>query len=175
MFRVTQQNIAIESDTPVIFLQHGIGDSSDAFLVNNKNSVAFLLKEEGYDVWLGNSRGNRYSQSHELLTQEDPEFWQFSYQELGIYDKKAVIEEVLRLTGVEKLTYLGHSQGFTEMAVAIIEDGQFWKDKLNVFIAMSPGVFTEYLKTVNFPLRSLCFLQRPTEFIINLFGVGAIT
>ena len=100
----------------------------------------------GYDVWLGNSRGNRYSTGHTSLTQKDKAFWEFSYQELGIYDKKAAINEVLRVTGVQKLTYLGHSQGVTEMLVAITEDGSYWKDRLNLFVALSPGVFTEYLK-----------------------------
>ena len=100
MFRVTQDNVQISSQTPVVFLQHGIGDSSDAFLVNKQNSVAFLLKNAGYDVWLGNSRGNKYSPSHETLNQSDPLYWSFSYQELGLYDKKAAVNEVISQTGV---------------------------------------------------------------------------
>ena len=58
------------------------------------------MKNAGYDVWLGNSRGNKYSPSHETLNQSDQLYWSFSYQELGLYDKKAAVNEVISQTGV---------------------------------------------------------------------------
>ena len=63
---------------PVVYLQHGFIDSSDTFIVTDEpNSIGFQLANEGYDVWFGNSRGNKYSMRHVSLTPEQDEFWQF--------------------------------------------------------------------------------------------------
>ena len=41
------------------------------------NSIGYLLSDAGYDVWLGNYRGNTYSKSHCNLTADDEAFWKF--------------------------------------------------------------------------------------------------
>ena len=55
-------------------------DSSDGWVCRGDLSPAFILVDAGYDVWLPNSRGNRYSRTHTRL---DPnageEFWKFSW------------------------------------------------------------------------------------------------
>jgi lysosomal acid lipase/cholesteryl ester hydrolase len=45
-------------------------------MVHN-DQTAYLLADAGYDVWLGNARGNTYSKRHVTLTTDDAEFWQF--------------------------------------------------------------------------------------------------
>jgi lysosomal acid lipase/cholesteryl ester hydrolase len=54
---------------PVVICQHGILDSASCWILNGKRSIAFRLVEQGYDVWLNNSRGNWYSMEH---TDYDP-------------------------------------------------------------------------------------------------------
>jgi lysosomal acid lipase/cholesteryl ester hydrolase len=58
--------------------QHGLLDSSDGFTSNKENSWAFGFADRGYDVWMTNSRGNRYSKSHRFMDENDLEFWDFS-------------------------------------------------------------------------------------------------
>jgi lysosomal acid lipase/cholesteryl ester hydrolase len=69
---------------PVVFLQHGITDSADCWIMNKEKSPAFSLASAGYDVWLGNNRGTKYSMGHYWLDpKKDKEYWEFSYTELG--------------------------------------------------------------------------------------------
>jgi hypothetical protein len=68
-----------------------------------------MAAQAGHDVWLANSRGNTYSRRHTNLNpDEDSEFWNFSWEEIGKYDVPAVIDYILEISSYEKVTYIGH-------------------------------------------------------------------
>ena len=74
------------------------------------DSFAFFLADQGFDVWMANSRGNKFSKHHRYMDpEEDKDYWQFSFYEMGRYDQPALLEFILNKTGQEKLTYMGHS------------------------------------------------------------------
>ena len=45
---------------------------------------------------------------------------------------------ILDKTGISKLTYIGHSQGTTQMFAAIATNPTFWQKRLNLFCALAP-------------------------------------
>ena len=55
-------------------------DSADCWMMHDANlAPAFRLVREGYDVWLGNSRGNKYSLGHTKYDYlKDTDYWNFS-------------------------------------------------------------------------------------------------
>jgi len=55
------------------------------------------LYDEGYDIWMGNNRGTKYSnESDKFPEKSDDSFerWDFSWAEMGLYDGRALISKV---------------------------------------------------------------------------------
>ena len=99
---------------------HGILDSSDNFAVMETSIVNYLL-EKGYQVWLGNNRGNKYSCTNDQYDNNSKEFWDYSFQELAEIDFPLFLQTVLDKTGRDKITIMGHSQGGTQIFAALAE------------------------------------------------------
>ena len=130
-----------EKCPPVLF-QHGVFDSADGWLMNGEEkSLPFVLANKGFDCWLGNSRGNKYSKNHEKFDVNSYEFWQFSFHDMGIYDEPAIINYIkAHNTSGEKIVYFGHSQGTSLMFSGLTQKFDFYKENLKCFIALAPVV-----------------------------------
>ncbi len=109
-----------QSGKPVAFLQHGLEDSAATWVVNLANeSLAFILANAGFDVWLGNNRGNIYSDRNTKYTYKQKEFWEWSVDQLAQFDAPTMIDYVLNATGQPRLSWVGHSQGTMQMFFAL--------------------------------------------------------
>ncbi|CAG9839250.1 unnamed protein product [Diabrotica balteata] len=153
----------------VVYLQHGIMcASSDWVLFGEKHGLAYILADQGYDVWMGNTRGNFYSRNHTTWNPDkDAEYWQFSWNEMGIYDLPAMIDYALNNTGKQNLYYIGHSQGNTAFYVMASEKPEYNK-KVKLHISLAP---VAYLKnTVSPLLQLLSHVHSPLGYLMELAG-----
>ncbi|KAJ1843531.1 cholesterol esterase, partial [Coemansia sp. RSA 2708] len=125
---------------PVVLFWHGFMLSSECFVCHPDwiNILPFRLAEAGYDVWLGNSRGNKYSYKHTKFVPSDRRFWNFSIDEIANIDVPTTIDHILDETGAQSLTYIGFSQGTTQMFMALSRNREL-NSKVNHFIALAPA------------------------------------
>lgn len=111
-------------DQPVM-LQHGLLGSSDDFFLNGQTgSVGYHMVNLGYDVWLGNNRGNKYSKTIAVSKITDETFYDYSFTELGTMDQPAFFKHILShyaTVGDQKIYYFGHSQGTSQMFVGLTD------------------------------------------------------
>lgn len=104
---------------------------------------AYILAEEGFDVWMGNARGNFYSRRHLRLNPDaliNTDFWKFSWHEIGYYDLPAMIDYALSHTGRDRLHYVGHSQGTTAFFVMGSSRPEY-NAKINSMHAFAPVAY----------------------------------
>lgn len=67
----------VEKKGPIIFI-HQLFGSADVFFLTNDN-LALKLADLGYDIWVANFRGSKYSRKHVNLTTDlSSSFWSFS-------------------------------------------------------------------------------------------------
>ncbi|KAI9987637.1 hypothetical protein PInf_023681 [Phytophthora infestans] len=144
-YKESQAGAKPDATKPVVLLQHGLLDSSFTFVNNFRNqSLAFVLADAGYDVWLGNNRGTTWSREHLTYTDDDDEFWEFSWEDMGKYDLPAEIEYALNKTQSSMLSFVGHSEGTTQAFVGFSFDQEL-AQKVSYFGALAPVAWTGHL------------------------------
>jgi pimeloyl-ACP methyl ester carboxylesterase len=100
-------------------------------------SLGFILADNGFDVWLGNVRGNSYSLNHTKYNKTQDIFWDFSWDQMAAYDLPAMVDYILEQTGESKMFYIGHSQG-TLISFAGLSQNLDLSSKIKLFVALGP-------------------------------------
>lgn len=83
------------------------------------------MAKKGYDVWIGNSRGNFFSNKHISYLFNSEEFWNISFGNT-YFDTLAVMKTIKLVKigeGLDsskiRVNYIGHSQGCTSIIAAM--------------------------------------------------------
>ncbi|KAJ8985387.1 hypothetical protein NQ317_007544 [Molorchus minor] len=159
-----------ESNGKVVYLQHGIlASSSDWIIAGSGMSLGFILADEGYDVWMGNVRGNTYSRNHTTLDPDrDSNFWHFSWHEIGTIDLPTMIDYALERSGADGVYYCGHSQGTTVFYVMATTRPEY-NNKIKAHVSLAPIGFMNHMTS---PLMKLVAMwDKPLSALVSLIGI----
>ncbi|XP_069676698.1 lysosomal acid lipase/cholesteryl ester hydrolase-like [Periplaneta americana] len=140
-FRIPGGRTNSNAGRPAVILQHRLLMTSSAWIfLGQEGSLAFNLADAGYDVWLTNSRGNRYSRKHVTLSPDTEKFWDFSWHEMGMYDLPATVDYILNITGNKQLYYVGHSIGSSIFSVMTSKLPEY-NQKISLNVGLAPAIY----------------------------------
>ncbi|XP_016959939.2 lipase 3-like [Drosophila biarmipes] len=153
---------------PVVFLQHGLTCSADTFLMTGtRTGLPFMLVDACYDVWLGNSRGIRYSRRHTRMKSHGQAYWGFSWHEIGMEDLPAQFDYILSFTRQKALHFVGHSQGCTTLMVLLSMRPEY-NEKIKTTTLLAPAVFLQHSTSGLFKfLESVIMKMMDCDFFGN--------
>ncbi|RZF38618.1 hypothetical protein LSTR_LSTR010717 [Laodelphax striatellus] len=150
-------------DLPPVLLMHGLmGSSSDFVFAGERLGLGFHLAKNGFDVWLGNFRGNYYGglKNHKEM---DKIFWDFSFDEMGTNDLYAIIRFILDATKASKVSYVGFSMGATAAYVMLSSEPQTnqWISRM---VNIAPVAYLDY--------SEMTFIERLSAYVFEGYNAA---
>ena len=122
--------------SPHFWLEVNLGASDET-------PMLLKLRDAGHDLWFTYSRGTDYSNVHKEYAYDSSEFWDFSWEDMGVGDIKAAVSYVNANTE-KKVVLLGYSMGTSQIFSAMAIDYQsFYRDRTYKVVQMAPCTITE--------------------------------
>ena len=152
---------------PTFLCVHGVLGSSSDWVINVPNqSLGFLLADQGYDIWLGNVRGNSYSRHHTEMDPKDKAFWEFSVDDHANIDLPTMVDYILETSKQKQIYYIGASQG-TIMGFAGFSESSALQSKIKMYFAVTP---ITRIVHVDESFKNLAWWGTSIERVCSLFG-----
>lgn len=162
-----QNHTKVAENRPVVFLQHGLEGSCVDWIANLPHqSAAFIYADNGFDVWMGNFRGNKYSTRHVEMNTTQHEFWRFSWDEMARHDLPAMINHTLTSTAAPSVYYVGHSMGTATMFAQLSQDSNFAK-QIKKFYALAP---VSTVSHIHGPAKYLSPVSNVIRWVLEKMG-----
>lgn len=155
LFRLPLKANCSESKGVIMFM-HGLYLSSDDYLIPGPGKAhCYVYSDSCYEVWAPNIRGNLYSRNHTQLNPDrNSQFWDFSIDEMAMYDLPAVIDYVLKETVETQLSYVAHSQGVALLVLLCAKVPEY-NEKIKIGIGLSATAWLENAKFIAIQLQGL--------------------
>ena len=120
-----------------VILQHGLLDGAFTFLILGENSLVKKLCDKGYTLYLPYIRGTQFSRSHlDYDSSFNSDYWDFSFDQMAQYDLPSIVNYAKQRDQVEKVYYIGHSQGTLIYFLSYMNNPEFLERNIEKFIAL---------------------------------------
>ncbi|KNC49282.1 triacylglycerol lipase [Thecamonas trahens ATCC 50062] len=148
---------------PPVLVQHGLLQCSETWVTTN-DALAFALVDAGFDVWLANNRGNRYSCKHTRLRPDDRRYWDFSLDQHALIDLPTNVDAVLESrapsgwrTSASRRARPWALPAFRSRRSSRPRSMCLWRLRLPPALSASNQACSRLLSTAH-PTRSICYL-----------------
>ena len=149
MFRITGKHgsewyKSTRPEVPVLVMGAAATDAatfltalrSPEFGESKNTPLPLFIWNEGFDVWIGNQRGTRYSNPNQDDT--DSIYWNVSHA-VHALDNIAFIEKIKEVTGKPKVNLVAQEWSNAVAMYAMTQDTTgWWTDNVNKLIATEP-------------------------------------
>jgi len=120
-----------------VIMQHGLLDGGFTWLILAEDSLPKKLCELGYIVYLPYIRGTQFSRGHlDYDSSLNSDYWEFSFDQIAEFDVPSNINFVKNRDKVEKVYYIGHSQGTLTFFLAYMNNPEFMEKNIAKFVAL---------------------------------------
>ncbi|XP_022664659.1 lipase 1-like isoform X1 [Varroa destructor] len=158
-----------ESKTPVLIPSFLLGSSGFWLTAARNTSLAYILQDGGFDVWLGNYRGNSLYAHHEQtdFSKDAESPWAFTVNDHALYDTPAQIDYILSVTNQPKLHLVGMSQGSIS-SIQMFSLRPSYNDKVISFASLAGARTLASADKIQFIKYVVCLISRhmkPSEFL----------
>ena len=146
-YQIQMHRIPRRGSKKVVFFQHGVLDTSLGWVSRTTGgSVAFAAYDDGYDVWLGNTRANHPQRN---VNRKKSEYWRFSANELALSDLQCQFDHIRQMKAKEldqgeeySMKAVGHSLGAASLLMYAVYMKACGEDHgLDRMVLLSPAGF----------------------------------
>jgi pimeloyl-ACP methyl ester carboxylesterase len=125
---------------PIVLILPGL--VQDADLVMNppaeRNLVSYLL-EQGYDVWIGNNRGSKYSSRHvKYSLHPDSRYWRYALDELAAVDFPCFVSFIKEYTHCHRISCIAIGLSNYQVLLSVAIDDKV-RESIHRLICITPG------------------------------------
>ena len=144
----TGQKSSVDPNLNPILYVPAMGSNPDTWLSAGiytdppQNAIQLKILDAGHDTWMLYSRGCHYSLEHEKYTTDDPQFWNFSWYEMGYFDLKATVDFIYKRTN-QRVAMMGYSMGTTQIFAAVAAEYDFFRSRVHKVVQQAPCVLTD--------------------------------
>lgn len=154
---------------------HGLFNTGIVWVLSGRGkSLAFILADLGYDVFLANVRSNHHSRQHTKYTRQDKRYWDYSLDTLKL-DVEAMYDHVLKCTPKceysNQIVWVGHSQG-SAMWLEAASTSPKIDQATRLAILLAPAAYVQSLASPWLRGMTWLHINYPNVFIALMGELG---
>lgn len=173
IYRIPHGKRSTKNNKKSVLIMHGLLSNAEHFIISGNTSLSFNLADNGFDVWLANTRANYPTRKHRVYKISQPEFWDYSWDDFALNELPVTIDFILNKTNKNNLLFVGHSQG-AALPMVLNHYRPEYDKKIKAAALLAPPVSLKHTKSLllNIAANGEFFTQ--IQHLFGLLGIYSV-